>query len=76
MVLVAHIRKKASSEVNKKSRRRGNLSEITLGESTTRLGLRRKEKKATKKSAHIAAWREFYGGPEGSHMQIKNVAAN
>ena len=59
IVLVARICKKAPSGAKTKSQRRGSLSEVTLGESATRLDLRKKEKKATKKSAHMAAWRGF-----------------
>ena len=47
------------SEIETKMRRQGSLSEVMPGESAARLDLRRKEKKATRKSAHMAAWRGF-----------------
>ena len=56
---MARICKKAPSGAKTKSQRRGSLSEVALGESATKLDLRRKEKKTTKKSAHMAAWRGF-----------------
>ena len=59
IVLVARIYKKAPSGARTKSQRRGSLLEVTLGEAATKLDWRRKEKKATKKSAHMAAWRGF-----------------
>ena len=59
IVLVARICKKAPSGAKTKSQRWGSILEVALRESATNLDLWRKEKKATQKSAQMAAWRGF-----------------
>ena len=63
MVLVAWILRKAE--------RRDTIAEITRADWTTRLDFRKKEKKATKNKARIAAWRGLPGSNKESIRKSK-----